>query len=92
MALAEGMSLSKPAVVTDFGGNPYMITNGVNGLVVPQRDAIGMAEAILKLYEDRALYERLAAGAKEEYQKKFNARAMTAQLEELYEQQMARYR
>lgn len=92
IALAEGMSLAKPSVVTDSGGNPYMVTDGVNGLVVPQRDAAAMADAIAALYEDRALYARLSAGAKEEYQAKFNARAMTAQLEALYERQMARSR
>lgn len=88
IALAEGMSLGKPAVVTDSGGNPYMITDGVNGLVVPQRDADAMADAILKLLEDRALFEKLSAGALKEYGEKFNARAMTAQLEELYLRQM----
>ena len=31
LALCEAMSLSLPSVVTDFGGNPYLITDGVNG-------------------------------------------------------------
>ncbi len=88
IALAECMSLGKPAVVTDFGGNPYMITEGVNGTIVPQKDPEAMAEAIRRLTGDPALYDRLSAGALAEYQKKFNARAMTAQLEALYEQQI----
>ncbi len=88
IALAEGMSLGKPAVVTDSGGNPYMITDGVNGLVVPQRDAGAMAEAILKLLEDKKLYQKLSDGALSEYKEKFNAQAMTAQLEELYLRQV----
>ncbi len=88
IALAEGMSLAKPAVVTDFGGNPYMITDGLNGLIVPQKDAEALAEGILRVMEDQALYQKLSAGASAEYEEKFNARAMTAQLEELYLQQM----
>lgn len=92
IALAEGMSLGKPMVVTDFGGNPYMVTEGVNGLMVPQKDPKAMADAILKIAKDPALYSRLSVGAKAEYEKKFNARAMTAQLEALYEQQIARYK
>ncbi|MBQ8894537.1 MAG: glycosyltransferase family 4 protein [Clostridia bacterium] len=92
IALAEGMSLGKPMVVTDFGGNPYMVTDGRNGLLVPKKDAKAMAEAILKIVRDPALYDRLSAGALAEYENKFNARAMTAQLERLYEQQMTRYR
>ena len=84
IALAEGMSLAKPAVVTDFGGNPYMITDGLNGLIVPQKDADALAEAILKVMESKELYSALSQGARSEYEKKFNARAMTAQLEALY--------
>ena len=86
IALAEGMSLGKPAVVTDFGGNPYVITDGVNGLLVPQKAPGAMADAIMKIAEDRKLYARLSEGAIAEYQEKFTARAMTEQVEALYEQ------
>ena len=88
IALAEGMSLGKPMVVTDFGGNPYMVTHGVNGLLVPQKDPAAMAEAILALHRDKERYAALSEGARTEYREKFNARAMTAQLEALYEQQV----
>ncbi|MBQ7035848.1 MAG: glycosyltransferase family 4 protein [Clostridia bacterium] len=88
MALAECMSLGKPAVVTDFGGNPYMITDGVNGLVVPKKDSKAMADALLRLIEQDGLMETLSKGACAEYAEKFTARAMTAQVEALYEQQM----
>ncbi len=85
MALAEGMSLGKPAVVTDFGGNPYMITSGLNGLVVPRMDAKAMADAIAQIASDPTLYQRLAEGARSEYHQKFTARVMTEQLQNLYE-------
>ncbi len=85
LALSEGMSLGVPAVATTYGGNPYMITEGVNGLLVPEKDPPAMAEAILKLIGDPVLLARLSRGAREEYEKKFTARAMTAQLETLYE-------
>jgi len=87
LALAEGMSLQKPSVVTDCGGNPYMITHGVNGLVVPQRDPAAMADALVRLITEPELYETLQTGAGQEYQQKFTARAMTARVEELYFQQ-----
>ncbi len=90
MALAEGMSLGKPAVVTDFGGNPYMITDGLNGLVVPQKDPVAMAQAIAQVASDPALYEKLSQGAAAEYEQKFTAKAMTEQLEALYEKDVAK--
>lgn len=89
LALSEGMSLSKPAVVTDFGGNPYMITDGVNGLVVPKKNSEAMAEAILRLIKDDELRLALGRGAREEYEKKFTASVMTKKLEEIYEREGA---
>ena len=92
LALAEGMSLGRPAVVTDFGGNPYMITDGVNGLVVPKRDSAAMAEAILKIVRSPELYRTLSDGARSEYKSKFTSDVMTRNLEALYEREMEHVR
>ena len=90
LALSEGMSLKVPAIATTFGGNPYMITEGVNGLLVPMKDSHAMAEAILKLVSDRELLKKLGEGARSEYEKKFTASAMTRQLEAIYDAEYAR--
>ena len=79
------MSLSKPAVVTDFGGNPYVITDGVNGLLVEKKNPHAMAEAILRLVRDPGLLDKLRRGAKSEFEKKFTSEVMTAQIEKLYQ-------
>ncbi len=90
LALSEGMSLSLPAVATTYGGNPYMITDGVNGLLVPERDGHAMAESILCLIRDPELLSILSRGARQMYEEKFTASAMTRQLEALYEKSIAR--
>ncbi len=90
LALSEGMSLSVPAIATTYGGNPYMITDGVNGFLVPERDSLAMAEKILLLIEDRELLDTLSKGAREMYELKFTASAMTRQLEDLYEKSVAK--
>ncbi len=90
LALSEGMSVGVPAVATTYGGNPYMITDGVNGLLVPEKDAPAMADAILRIMNDPALLKRLSDGARRLYREKFTARAMTEQLEALYEAAVSR--
>jgi len=90
LALSEGMSVGVPAVATTYGGNPYMITEGVNGLLVPEKDAPAMADAILRIMDDPELLKRLSDGARRLYREKFTARAMTEQLEALYEAAYAR--
>ncbi len=84
LSLSEGMSLSVPAVVSDFGGNPYMITNDWNGYVVPQKDPAALAEKIRQIAEDPSLLARLSTGAREAYERKFTAAGMTRQMEDLY--------
>ncbi len=90
LALSEGMSISLPAVATTYGGNPYMITDGVNGLLVPEKDSQRMADAILRLIDDRELLQTLSVGARRMYEEKFTARVMTRHLEDLYEKSLSR--
>lgn len=54
LSLLEGMSLGIPAVVSDFGGNPGVITDGENGLITPQKDADALADALIRLCGDEA--------------------------------------
>ena len=85
LALSEGMSLGVPCIATTFGGNPYMVTDGKNGFLVPERDPAAMAEKICALMDDPALRKKLSAGAREVYETKFTASTMTRQLESMYE-------
>ena len=54
------------------------------------RTGNSMADAILKIMDDPALLKRLSDGARRLYREKFTARAMTAQLERMYEAAYAR--
>ncbi len=84
LALLEGMSLGVPAVVSDFGGNPGVIADGVNGYVVPKQNAAAIAEKTEKLLTDEPLYNRMSEGAKKIFAEKFTAAAMTRRTEEVY--------
>ncbi len=90
LALSEGMSLGVPAVATTFGGNPYMITENVNGFLVPPKDIPAMTAAICKIIDNPSLRARLSEGALAQYIQKFTAAAMTRQLENLYESALKR--
>ncbi len=90
LALSEGMSLGIPAVATTYGGNPYMVNDGVNGLLVPVKDSAAMADAILRLIRDRTLLAALSEGAERMYRERFTASVMTEKLEALYEAALRR--
>ena len=84
LSLLEGMSLHKPAVVTDFGGNPGVIYPEKNGLLVPIKNSDALAEAVIRIYEDESLRTKLIQGAKEVFEQEFRAEIMTKNIEQVY--------
>lgn len=61
--LLESLSVGTPAVATAVGGNPEVLTDGVNGLLVPPGSPTDLAAAIRRLLHDPELNARLTAGA-----------------------------
>lgn len=51
MALLEGMSLGLPSIVSDYGGNPWLVKDGDNGLIFPSRDSRALAACIARLMD-----------------------------------------
>lgn len=82
MTLLEAMSLSKPCVVTDAGGNPEIILNGENGLVSPNGDCDKFAQAVNSLIKNG--YKEFEVNARTRFDKYFSEQAMNLQFSELY--------
>lgn len=58
--LLETLLVGTPAVATRVGGNPEVLTDAVNGLLIPPEDPDALAAAIRRLIDDPALAARLA--------------------------------
>jgi glycosyltransferase involved in cell wall biosynthesis len=65
LSLLEAMAAGTPAVTTKIGGAEDLISDGTNGLLVPQADAEGLAEAIERLARSVELRERLGRAAQD---------------------------
>lgn len=86
MTLLEAMSLSKPCVVTDAGGNKELIGNDVNGCVTPNNSAVEYAKALTSLMGDPVRIEKYAENSLKRYKELFHYQRMTACYRELYDQ------
>ena len=56
--------MEKACVSTYVSGIPELITDGENGLLVPEKDASALADALERLMADRALAERLGRASR----------------------------
>ncbi len=63
--LQLAMAFCIPPVVTQVGGLPEVVSNGISGLVVPPSDAEALADAIIQLLTDFALRDRVIQAQKE---------------------------
>jgi glycosyltransferase involved in cell wall biosynthesis len=69
--LLEAMSCGLPVVATDVGGNKEVISNGVNGFLVPPKSPKVIARTILRLLEDDDLRTRIGGEARETVERLF---------------------
>lgn len=84
MALLEGMSLGLPTIASDYGGNPYVIEDGVTGLIFPSRDAPALADAMERLMDSPDQRGVLGERAREVYEDRFTGEAFARATERIY--------
>jgi glycosyltransferase involved in cell wall biosynthesis len=84
LAALEAMACGVPAVASRVGGLPEVVTDGVDGYLVPVGDTNAVAEAALRLLEDSALHARVAAAARRTAETRFTTTKIIPQYEELY--------
>jgi glycosyltransferase involved in cell wall biosynthesis len=82
--IIEGMSLRKPAVVTDVGGIATLVDHGRTGLVVPPGDAEALAAGLLRLLGDGDYARRIAKAARARYEEAYTPLHMTEQLQRMF--------
>ena len=57
------MQAGTPVVVSDAGGNPEVVTDGVTGRIVPAGDWRALATVLAQLLQDATAAQELAAAA-----------------------------
>lgn len=89
MVLVEAMACGLPAVCFDFKCGPRDIINeGENGLIVPDGDLEGLAEAMITLMKDDELRKRMGENAKAVVEKYSEEKVMSKWMK-LYEEVVA---
>lgn len=83
-ALIEAMGLGLPCIASDVGGIKDLIENGKNGILVPPKDSISLANALQQLITDSNFSQGLGRNARKTIQEKFNNTESIRKLEDIY--------
>ncbi len=84
VALLEAMSHGLACVVTPVGAIPRIVSNGVNGVVVPVLDESALEDAMARVLSDHQLRQRLGDAARATIVESYSMTAAVRQLREVY--------
>ena len=87
VAVMEAMAMEMPVIVTDVGGNSELINDGVDAILVQPEKPEEMADAIVRVLQDKDLALSLSQASRTKISEKFHhrrsAEALACYLEKL---------
>ena len=86
LALLEAMAARRPCVASNVGGIIDIVKDGVNGIVVPVANGVAIADAALKLINNRSLSLALAGEGMNLVKEKFSLDIMAEKTARLYKE------
>ena len=84
VSLLEAMSVGVPAIGTETGGIPALLADGA-GLLVPERDAAALADALERVLTDAGLRTELGAAGRRRVEERFDVDVVAGELERRFE-------
>ena len=84
VALIEAMAAGRAVVSTDVGGVSDVVSDGVNGLLVPPRDPESLAGAIVRLLSSERSLPAMGAAGREAVYPKYSINRLVSDLREIY--------
>lgn len=84
MALIEAMSCGLPSIVTDVGGLPHVAEDGETSIVVNERSADALADALAHMFKNPDVRTRMSERAYEYVRENYTAEVVTDRLYQFY--------
>lgn len=84
LTLLEAMASELPVVVTAVGGNPELVRDGMDGLLVPRRSSAGVAKALLRILGDSSMAAAMGRAGAERVRSHFRLDDTIARYFDLY--------
>ncbi len=85
LSVLEAMAAGKPIIASRVDGIREILVDGVNALLVPAANAEQLAEAMMRVIQNRELATRLSTAARETLPETFSAETMAIRIGDLYQ-------
>ena len=84
--LLESLAMGTPVIASDFGGIPEVIIDRETGILVPPADAVLLRDAILHLWQNPALREKMSKNTVDFMRENFDKEKQFAKFFQFFEQ------
>lgn len=84
VAIIEASACEKPVIVSDVGGLPEVVEDGISGIIVPPKNPEATANAIEKLILNKTLRTTLGKGGRARVKKLYNWDNNVQQMIQIY--------
>jgi glycosyltransferase involved in cell wall biosynthesis len=86
-SLLEGAAMGKPLITTDAVGCREVVQDGVNGLLVPVKDAKALAQAMMRMIAHPVMQECMGRAGRQKVEREFDERMVLEKIVQVYEQE-----
>ena len=90
VAIIEASACEKPVVVSNAGGLPEVVEDGVTGIIVPKHDEVSAANAIEKLLLDEELRIQMGQNGRKRVKELFDWNHNVAQMIDIYQRMLSK--
>ena len=90
IVIPEAMSAGLPVIVSDKGGLPEIVNNMEDGIIVDAYNAEEWADAIIRLHNDRELYNKLAKNGYNKFLTRFTPEIYAKKLDITYDKLLSK--
>jgi glycosyltransferase involved in cell wall biosynthesis len=84
LTVLEAMAMGVPVVASQVDGAAEVLEDGRDGCLAPPGNREVFVEKVCRVFQDRALWERLSRAGREKAERHYSAAAMVRQVEALY--------
>ena len=84
LSILEGFSMGVPAIASDYGGNPSLVTDGENGMIFPTGDTDALARCMSRMTDEPETLAAMSKRALELYKERFTGEIFAKNVENVY--------